>query len=186
MEVHKLLFNQDVGGQLHNALVDISVTLRVYLKLIANLDICQSMSKLAANPTTLSNNNEICNLINPIPIREGEAVENVDYSGELITGLDSTPRGMVEETVNVQSVANQMARDLVSTTITICSKQLETDVEECQREMPLMAKFARTFVSGIMSPFTRKNKVVPVGGRRKRRKSVKRRRTVKRNLYKKK
>ena len=33
MEVHRLLFNQDVKGQLHNALVDISVTLRVYLKL---------------------------------------------------------------------------------------------------------------------------------------------------------
>ena len=111
MEVHKLLFNQDVGGQLHNALVDISVTLRVYLKLVANIDICQTMSKLDANPTTLSNNNEICNLINPIPIREGETIKNVDYSGELITGLDSTPRGLVEETVNVQSIANQMARD---------------------------------------------------------------------------
>jgi len=182
MEVHKLLFNQDVGGQLHNALVDISVTLRVYLKLIANIDICQTMSKLAVNPTTLSNNNEICNLINPIPIREGEAVENVNYSGELITGLDSTPRGLVEETVNVQSVANKMARDLVSTSITICSKQLETEVEECQREMPLTAKLSRSFVSGIMSPFTRKNKVVPMGGRKKRR-SIKRKRsrTVKRN-----
>ena len=138
------------------------------------------MSKLAANPTTLSNNNEICNLINPIPIREGEAVKNVDYSGELITGLDSTPRGLVEETVNVQSIANQMARDLVSTSITICTKQLETEVEECQREMPLVAKFSRGFVSKIMSPFTRKNKVVPMGGRKKR--SIKRkRRTMKRN-----
>jgi DNA polymerase III epsilon subunit-like protein len=180
MEVHKLLFNQDVGGQLHNALVDISVTLRVYLKLVVNIDICQTMSKLSANPTTLSNNNEICNLINPIHIREGETIENVDYSGELITGLDSTPRGLVEETVNVQSIANQMARDLVSTSITICTKQLETEVEECQVEMPLVAKFSRSFVSKIMSPFTRKNKVVPMGGRRKR-KSMKKRRTLKKN-----
>jgi DNA polymerase III epsilon subunit-like protein len=167
MEVHKLLFNQDVGGQLHNALVDISVTLRVYLKLIANIDICQSMNKLATNPTTLTNNNEICNLINPIPIREGEEVENVDYSGELITGINETPGGIVEETVNVQTIANKMATDLVTTSLSICTKKLETGIEQCLRKKPLISKFSQGFVSGLMAPFTRKNKVYPIGGRKK-------------------
>lgn len=183
MEVHKLLFNQDVGGQLHNALVDISVTLRVYLKLVANIDICQSMNKLATNPATLTNNNEICNLINPIPIREGEVVENVDYSGELITGINDTPEGVVEETVNVQTIANKMATELVTTSLSICTKKLETGIEQCLRKKPLIAKFSQGFVSSLMAPFTRKNKVVPIGGRRKRnRKTIKRKnkRTIKR------
>lgn len=182
MEVHKLLFNQDVGGQLHNALVDISVTLRVYLKLVANIDICQPMNKLAANPATLTNNNEICNLINPIPIREGEVVENVDYSGELITGINDTPGGVVEETVNVQTIANKMATELVTTSLSICTKKLETGIEQCLRKKPLISKFSQGFVSGLMAPFTRKNKVAPIGGRRKRnRKTIKRKnkRTIK-------
>lgn len=183
IEVHKLLFNQDVGGQLHNALVDISVTLRVYLKLTMDIDICQSMNNFSANPTTLSNNNEICNLINPIPIQK--EVENIDYSGELITGINDTPEGVVEETVNVQTIANKMATDLVSgvlsTTISVCTKQIDTEVEECRRAKPLIAKFSQGFVSRLMEPFTRKNKVVPIGiGGRRKRKSVKRRKTIKR------
>ena len=36
----ELLFNEKVNGQLHNALVDIAVTLRVYMKLIHDIDIC--------------------------------------------------------------------------------------------------------------------------------------------------
>ena len=186
IEVHKLLFNQDVGGQLHNALVDISVTLRVYLKLTMDIDICQPMSKIANNVTTLTNNNEICNIINPIPIKE---IENIDYSGELITGIETTPIGLVEETINVETIANKMATDLVSsalsTSITICSKELDTEVdtevEEC-RVKPI-EQFSSNFVSNLMSLFTKKNKVMPIGGRRKRR-SVKKRKTIKKNSFK--
>jgi len=184
MEVHKLLFNQDVGGQLHNALVDISVTLRVYLKLTMDIDICQSMNNLPDSVTTVTNNNEICNLIKPIPIQE-KTVEQIDYSGPLITGLVTTPRGFVEKTVNVQTIVNQMATDLVSgvlsTTISVCTKQIDTGVEECQTVKPIIAKYSENFVSGLMSRFTRKNKVVPIGiGGRRKRKSVKRRKTIKR------
>jgi len=197
IEVHKLLFNQNVGGQLHNALVDISVTLRVYLKLTMNIDICQTVSKIATNVTTLTNNNEICNIINPIPIFK--EIENIDYSGELITGIKTTPRGLVEETINVETIANKIATDLVSsalsasilsTSITICSKELDTEVEECQREKPInqfssnfVSNFSSNFVSNLMSSFTKKNKVMPIGGRRKRR-SVKKRKTIKKNSLK--
>ena len=200
IEVHKLLFNQGVGGQLHNALVDISVTLRVYLKLTMNIDICQTMSEIDNNFTTLTNNNEICNIIKPIPIPISKEIENINYSGELITGIKTTPRGLVEETINVetQTIENKMATDLVSsalsTSITICSKKLntevdtevDTEVEQCQRGKPIK-QFSSNFVSDLMTsfttPFTKKNTVMPIGGRRKRR-SVKKRKTIKKNSFK--
>jgi DNA polymerase III epsilon subunit-like protein len=170
MEVHKLLFGQDVGGQLHNALVDISVTLRVYLKLTMDIDICQSIDKLASSVPTLTNNNEICNLINPIPIIQTE-VKNVDYSGELITGIDSTPEGLVENTViNVETIAKKMATDLVSTTISVCTKKLNTEDEKCQ-----IKKLSRGFVSRFMSSlpsFTKKSTKPPTNKRTKKRNRV--------------
>ncbi len=174
IEVHKLLFNQDVGGQLHNALVDISLTLRVYLKLTMDIDICQSMNKFADSIATLTNNNEICNLINPVPIQE--EVENIEYSGELITGLETTSSRLVEKTVNVQTVAKKMATDLISTTISLCTKQLDSTIKNSE----LIKKTSRGFVCKLLSSFTRKNKVHPMGGSRKKRgRSVKKMKTVK-------
>jgi DNA polymerase III epsilon subunit-like protein len=171
IEVHKLLFNEDVGGQLHNALIDISVTLRIYIKLTMNIDICVSMSELDMNgPTTLTNNNEICNFIKPIPITE--EIENIDYSGELITGIETTSSGgLVEKTINVQTIAKQMATDLVSSTL---STYITVSTE------PLIKKISRGFVSDVFSSLTKKNnKVAPIGGRRKKR-SVKKRKSIKR------
>jgi len=179
MEVHKLLFNQDVGGQLHNALVDISVTLRVYLKLTLNVDICQTIDKINTAMSGVKNNNEICNLINPINIQKPE--QTINYSGDLITGITKTPRGLVEETINVASVASKMAAQLVSNMITVCSRTITSteisndvcdndkkiDLIEIQREKPIISKMSQNFVSNLMQPFTRKNKVVPLGGRRK-------------------
>ena len=69
MELHKRLFEQDVGGQLHNALVDIYVTLRVYLKLTMGIDICQDYTEISSGINTVSNDNEICSLINPQEIQ---------------------------------------------------------------------------------------------------------------------
>jgi DNA polymerase III epsilon subunit-like protein len=86
MEVHKLLFNQDVGGKLHNALVDISVTLRVYLKLTLGIDICESMTKFNENIETVTNNLTICGLIKPISLKT--SIENVEFYGAIITGFD--------------------------------------------------------------------------------------------------
>jgi len=197
IEVHKLLFKQDVGGQLHNALIDISVTLRIYLQLTMTIDICESMSKLDMNGQTLTNNNEICNFINPIPITE--EIKNIDYSGELITGIETTTSGgLVEKTINIQTIAKQMATDLVSsklsTYVTICTKPFDTDVsEQCQNTF-ILADFSRSFVSEIISSaLTKTNKVHPNGGRRKSRKKrsakkrkAKKRKTIKRKTIKRK
>ncbi len=178
MEVHRLLFNQDVKGQLHNALVDISVTLRVYLKLTANLDICASMERTPVPSSSVNNNNEICNLINPVD--SIEPVKNVNYSGELISGFAVIPEGLNENTITVQTEARKMAEQIVSqalsqayTSISVCSKTITKDNEvkdevcKVVREKPIISKFSKGFMSNIMQSVTRKNKVVPLGGRRK-------------------
>ena len=178
MEVHRLLFNQDVKGQLHNALVDISVTLRVYLKLTANLDICASMERTPVPSSSVNNNNEICNLINPVD--SIEPVKNVNYSGELISGFAVIPEGLNEETVTVKTEARKMAEKIVSnvlsqayTSISVCSKTITKDNEvtdevcKVVREKPIISKFSKGFMSNIMQSVTRKNKIVPLGGRRK-------------------
>ena len=178
MEVHRLLFNQDVKGQLHNALVDISVTLRVYLKLTANLDICASMERTPVPSSSVNNNNEICNLINPVD--SIEPVKNVNYSGELISGFAVIPEGLNEETVTVKTEARKMAEKIVSnvlsqayTSISVCSKTITKDNEvtdevcKIVREKPIISKFSKGFMSNIMQSVTRKNKIVPLGGRRK-------------------
>ena len=153
MEVHKLLFNQDVRGQLHNALVDISVTLRVFLKLTMDIDICKSISKIG-NVINVTNNNEICNLINPIDIYK--SIENIDYNGELITGITVLPDGLEEDKIMVKSIYTNMAKTIVKdvqnkamqnilnrepsqnicTSITICRSILKSGAkkgQECMR-----------------------------------------------------
>lgn len=123
MEVHKLLFNQDVGGQLHNALVDISVTLRVFLKLTMDIDICQSMRDFNRDIQNVTNNNEICSLIYPINI--SEPIESVDYTGELITGFTVLPDNALEEQkIMVQTIAHKLATKVV----TDIQKQAMTNV----------------------------------------------------------
>ena len=204
MEVHKLLFNQDVGGQLHNALVDISVTLRVFLKLTMNLDICESMTQITPNVINVSNNLEICSLINPIRI--SGPIENIDYSGELITGLTRVPSGLEEETINVETVVKRMATKVASevqaqamsnvlgkvqpsttcTSISICKSLIvdgnETHVscvpdlsnEFCSIEGDIRIKPQKK--PGF---FSKKSKVVPLGGRKKKTKRRKNKRTIK-------
>jgi hypothetical protein len=109
-----------------------------------------------------------------VPIQE--EVENIEYSGELITGLETTSSRLVEKTVNVQTVAKKMATDFISTTISLCTKQLDTTIKNSE----LIKKTSRGFVCKLLSPFTRKNKVHPMGGSRKKRgRSVKKMKTVK-------
>lgn len=55
---HKLLFQQKPNGQLHNALVDVAVSLRVYMMLNHSIDICSEESQTESNRI-------ICELINP-------------------------------------------------------------------------------------------------------------------------
>lgn len=131
MEVHKLLFNQNVGGQLHNALVDISVTLRVYLKLTLDIDICESMSEFETGITNVTNNNDICSLIKPINING--PIKSIDYTGELITGVTNSTKGLEEENVIVQTskkmVKNvqQQAITNICTSISICKSILDEE-----------------------------------------------------------
>lgn len=89
MELHKRLFEQYVGGQLHNALVDISVTLRVYLKLTMGIDICEDHNENLLSINTVSNDNEICSLINPQEIQPEEEIDIVKYDGNLISGVST-------------------------------------------------------------------------------------------------
>jgi len=114
MEVHQLLFNQDVGGKLHNALVDIAVTLRVFLKLTLNIDICKTMSDFNTNVANVTNNYDICSLVNPI--NSNQQVKQIEYTGDLITSLSTlnTNDGFEEEKVMVQSVVKKMAKKIVS------------------------------------------------------------------------
>jgi hypothetical protein len=113
LEVHKLLFKQEPKGQLHNALVDISVTLRIFLKLTKNIDICKIMTKID-NVINVETNNDICNLINPLSIDDTE-IEPINYTGELITGLTILPDNDVkEEKIMVESIYRSLATTVVN------------------------------------------------------------------------
>jgi DNA polymerase III epsilon subunit-like protein len=73
-DVHRRLFNQEVGGELHNALVDISVTLRVYVfftsSIDSRIDICDNRSPYFSQ--------EIYDIIKPTQLGGGE--EEDDYA----------------------------------------------------------------------------------------------------------
>jgi len=117
-EVHKLLFRQEAKGQLHNALVDIAATLRVFMKLKYDIDICVGivgdpgkLSKL----TSVVNDYDICRLINPVSIPESEIVPFVVYNGPLMTGLTVLPGsdGLLEEEFDVETVVGQVLEEIV-------------------------------------------------------------------------
>jgi len=46
LEAHKIIFGQNVNGQLHDSIVDVAVTLRLFIKLYKNIDICNYGSRL--------------------------------------------------------------------------------------------------------------------------------------------
>jgi DNA polymerase III epsilon subunit-like protein len=210
-EVHKLLFNQDVGGQLHNALVDISVTLRIYLKLTMDIDICESMAEFSSNVESVKNNYTICSLIKPIPVSDPVPI-SVDYTGELITGLNIIPGALEEEKVMVQTISKQIVSQVTKQAISnvtsklvsegtmctniiickailksgkrqgdVCSYPLKGDAEFCRYHRPKGKKVQPEQVNDefTLKPtpkpyskynwlsFTKKNKIVPEGGKRR-------------------
>jgi len=61
---HKILFHEKPNGQLHNALVDVAVCLRVYMKLYKNVDICDAAHK--------KTNGFVYDLIKPVRILSNE------------------------------------------------------------------------------------------------------------------
>lgn len=115
IDVHRLLFNQEVGGQLHNALVDISVTLRVYIKLTMEMDICHSTNP--KSNTKVAIENEICSLIRPYDIHPSRLPPPIPYDGELITGIKPISDGFEEHKVMVQTLENKMASELVTSVV---------------------------------------------------------------------
>jgi DNA polymerase III epsilon subunit-like protein len=44
-EAHKILFGENVNGELHNSMVDVAVTLRVFMKIAYNVDIFDESNK---------------------------------------------------------------------------------------------------------------------------------------------
>jgi DNA polymerase III epsilon subunit-like protein len=165
MEVHRLLFNQNVGGQLHNALVDISVTLRVYLKLTLDIDICESINTSNANKSginSVTNIQTICELINPIAITDKVIDSVIDYSGEIITGYTVSTDNLEEERIMVETVAKQFVanatkqaitnitnkikpiRESMCTNITVCKTIIKSGVrkgQECGRPQIANSEF---------------------------------------------
>lgn len=157
MEVHRLLFNQIVGGQLHNALVDISVTLRVYLYLTLGVDICVTMTTNVGSDDRVfgvKDNNDICNLIRPLPIPEiSEPQPSVPYDGELITSLTPLPNNEMEERkIMVSTIAKQLATELVG-------RVLQNAAEKSSASPTESICTTITLCSAILSSGQRKGKV---------------------------
>ncbi len=156
MEVHKLLFKQDVTGQLHNALVDISVTLRVYLKLTMNLDICKGLTDFSSTVDNVTDNNTICSLIKPV--QTVKSAENINYTGELITAYNVMPTKVQEVKVMVHSTAKKFVDEITkkaiskivpeettcATNIMICTAIIKSGVrsgETCGRPLKANAEY---------------------------------------------
>jgi DNA polymerase III epsilon subunit-like protein len=66
---HQVLFQQKSNGQLHNALVDVAVCLRIFLKLYKSVDVCDSEH--------LSANKFICDTINPSDLKPSEVPRRI-------------------------------------------------------------------------------------------------------------
>ena len=61
---HQLMFHQKSNGQLHNALVDVAVCLRIFMKLYKSIDLCDSQHN--------DSNKFICKTINPTNLKPSE------------------------------------------------------------------------------------------------------------------
>lgn len=72
---HKILFHERPNGQLHNALVDVAVCLRVYMKLYKNVDICDSPHRQA--------NRFVYDLIKPVRILSNQLPARIGDESEV-------------------------------------------------------------------------------------------------------
>jgi hypothetical protein len=66
---HQVMFHQKSNGQLHNALVDVAVCLRIFLKLHSNIDVCDAEH--------LSENKFICDTIHPSDLKPSEVPRRI-------------------------------------------------------------------------------------------------------------
>jgi hypothetical protein len=154
----------------------------------------------------VSNNIEICSLIKPISI--SGPIQNVEYSGELITGLTRVPSGIEEDKINVDTTVKQIASKVASdvqaqamsnilgkipptttcTSISIC-KSLIVDGTETNEMCDKSSNNQFCSIQGDIrikpaikprSLLSKKNKVFPIlGGRKKKTKRRRNKRTIK-------
>lgn len=126
LEVHELLFNEKVNGQLHNALVDIAVTLRVYMKLIYDIDICNSSSSPRSPVAQPQCNKDICNLIKPSPIKKSPLIkkEKLPIIGSINSLEQEVTAIEIDKTKSSPkiSVLQSSPNDDTKTVVTIKSK----------------------------------------------------------------
>lgn len=66
---HQVMFHQKSNGQLHNALVDVAVCLRIFMKLYKGVDLCDSQNK--------DSNKFICDTINPSDLKPSEVPRRI-------------------------------------------------------------------------------------------------------------
>jgi DNA polymerase III epsilon subunit-like protein len=69
-DAHKLLFHQKANGTLHNSLVDVAVSLRIYMELDKGVDICKPNNRTDSNEA-------ICALIAPSHIEKSEMPKTI-------------------------------------------------------------------------------------------------------------
>jgi hypothetical protein len=81
------------------------------------------MTEFSSNVESVINNYTICSLINPVLI--SKPIENVEYSGELITGLNMKLKGIEEEKIIVETFAKKFISDVTKTAITNITERTE-------------------------------------------------------------
>ena len=126
LEVHELLFDEKVNGQLHNALVDIAVTLRVYMKLVHDIDICGSVGSLQSPRSQPQCNKDFCNLIKPSPIKKSPLIkkEKTPIIGSINSLEQEVTAIEIDKTKSLPkiSVLQSSPNDDTKTVMTIKSK----------------------------------------------------------------
>jgi DNA polymerase III epsilon subunit-like protein len=88
VDAHKILFGQDISGNLHNAHVDISVTLRIYVKITEDIDICNPMPKTFIVGDKINTNYDLCNIIKPVDLKSKMEKSEQESMPPLIFGIN--------------------------------------------------------------------------------------------------
>jgi len=91
---HQVMFHQKSNGQLHNALVDVAVCLRIFMKLFKGVDLCDSDNK--------NNNKFICDTINPSNLKPSEVPRRIGeppIHPDLIKEMNEIPLRLSKSTI---------------------------------------------------------------------------------------
>jgi DNA polymerase III epsilon subunit-like protein len=100
---HKLIFHEKPNGQLHNALVDVAVSLRIYMMLRASKNICSAEHMTESNDA-------ICALINPTPISKAEMPKTIADELEMVDILPVEKSNALEMSLHTPAEASAPAQ----------------------------------------------------------------------------